>query len=62
MTYYFITVPIPQSRLKEIGDALMDNVMSYFCIPGYIIMDEDSTFLSSLMKYLLKKFNINLKL
>ena len=49
---YLITVPIYHSRSEEIGNALIENVISKYCIPGYIIMDEDSAFMSPLMNYL----------
>ena len=46
---YLITVPIHQCRLEEIGNALIENVISKYCVPDYIIMDQDSAFMSSLM-------------
>ena len=52
-------VPVPRS--EEIGEALIDNVITKYCIPEYIIMDQDSTFMSSLMTYLLNKFNIKIR-
>ena len=61
VTNYLITVPIYHSRSEVIGDALIENVISKYCIPGYIIMDQDSAFVSSLMNYLFKKFNIIIK-
>ena len=54
VTNYLIAVPIHQSRLDEIGDALLENVISKYCMPNYIIMDQDSAFMSSLISYLLK--------
>ena len=36
VTHYLITVPIHQSTLEEIGDALIENVISKYCIPDYI--------------------------
>ena len=54
---YLITVPIYQAKSEEIGEALKVNVMTKYCIPEYIIMDQDSKFMSSLMTYLLSKFN-----
>ena len=60
-TNYFITVPIYQARSEEIGEALIDKVITKHCIPEYIIMDQDSTFMSSLMTYLLNKFNIKIR-
>ena len=31
--YYLVTVPIYQDRSKEIGEALIDNVITKYCIP-----------------------------
>ena len=62
VTNYLITVPIHQSRSEEIGNALMENVSSKYCVPDYIIMDQDSTLMSSLMNYLFKKLNMKIKL
>ena len=58
---YLITVPIHQSMPEEIGDALIENVITKYCIPKYIIMDQDSTFMSSCMNYLFKKLDIKIK-
>ena len=32
-----------------------------YCVPDYIIMDQDSTFMSSLINYLFKKLDIKIK-
>ena len=61
VTNYLITVPIYQAKLEEIGEVLIENVITKYCIPEYIIMDQDSVFMSSLMKYLLNKFNIKIR-
>ena len=61
VTNYLITVPIHQSRLEEIGNALIENVISKYCVPDYIIMDQDNAFMSSLMNYLFKKLNTKIK-
>ena len=61
VTDYLITVFIYQARSEEIGEALIDNIITKYSIPEYIIMDQDSTFMSSLMTYLLNKFNIKMK-
>ena len=58
---YLITVTIHQSRSEEIGDALVENVISKYFVPNYIIMDQDSALTLSLMNYLFKKLNIKLK-
>ena len=61
VTNYFITLPIHQSKSEEIGDALIENVITKCCVPDYIIMDQDSAFMSSPMNYLLKKLDIKIK-
>ena len=62
VTNYLITVPIYQGKLEEIGEALIENMITKYCIPEYIIMDQDSAFMSSLMTYLLNKFNIKIRI
>ena len=57
VTNCLITVPIFQARSEEVGEALIENIITKHCIPEYIIMDQDSTFMSSLMTYLFHKFD-----
>ena len=61
VTNYLITVPIYQDKSQEIGEALIENVITKYCIPENIFMDQDSAFTSSLMTYLLNKFNIKIR-
>ena len=62
MTNYLITMPIYQARsAEEIGDSLIDNVISKFGIPEYLIIDQDSAFISTIMNYLIRKLNIKIK-
>ena len=61
VTKYLITVPIYQAKSEEIGEAHIENFIMKNCIPEYIIMDQDSAFMSSLMTYLLNKFNIKIR-
>ena len=61
VTNYLITVPIYQSKSEEIGDTLTEHIIAKCCIPDYIIMDQDSAFMSSLMNYLFKKPDIKIK-
>ena len=61
VTNYLIIVPIYNTRSEEVGEALIEHVITKYCIPEYIIMDQDSAFMSSLMTYLLNKFNIKIK-
>ena len=58
---YLVTVSIFQARSEEIGEALIENVIRKYCIPEYIIMDQDSAFMSSLMTCLFHKFDIKIK-
>ena len=60
MTNYLITVPIFQSRSEEVGEVLIEHVISRFCAPDCIIMDQDSEFMSTLMNYLFRKLNIKI--
>ena len=61
VTNYLITVPIYQARSEEIGEGLTDHIITKYCIPAYIIMDQDGAFMSSLMTYLLNKCNIKIR-
>ena len=61
MTNYLITVPIYHSKSEEVGKVLIENIISKYCIPDYIIMDQDSTFMSTLINYLFRKFGIKIK-
>ena len=58
---YLITVPIYQAKSEEIGEALIENVIMKYCIQEHIKMDQDIAFMSSLMTYLLNKFNIMIR-
>ena len=61
VTNYLIMVPIYQSKAEEIGDALIEHAITKYCIPDCIIMDQESTFMSSLINYLFSKLNIKIK-
>ena len=61
VTNYLITVPIYQAKSEKIGEALIENVITIYCIPEYIIMDQDSAFMSLLMTYLSHKFNLKIR-
>ena len=58
VTNYLITVPIFQAKSEEVGEAKIEHVIIKYSIPDCIIMDQDSTFMTSLMNYLLRKFEI----
>ena len=61
VTTYWITVPIHLSRSEVIGNVLNENVISKYWLPNYMIMDQDSTFMSILMTFLFKKLDIKIK-
>ena len=61
MTNYLITTSLYQARSEEVGEALIENVISMFGRPEYMIMDQDSAFMSSLISYLFKKLGISIK-
>ena len=62
MTNYLIMMPIHQARSEEIGHALIDNIISQYCISEYIIIDQESAFMSTIMNYLFKRLNIKIKM
>ena len=61
VTNFLIMVPIFQARSEEVGEALLEHIIIKHCIPNYIIMDQDSAFMSSLMTYLFHRLNIKIK-
>ena len=61
MTNYLVAVLLYQARSEEVGEALIEHVITKYCTPDYMIMDQDSTFMSSLMNYLFKKLGIKIK-
>ena len=62
VTNYLISVPIFKARSEEIGEAILEHVITKHCIPDYIIIDQDSSFISSLMSYLFHRLNIKIKM
>ena len=61
VTNFLITVLIFQARSEEVGEALLEHVITKCCIPDYIIMDQDSASMSSLMSYLFDRLHIKIK-
>ena len=61
VTNYLITVAIHQAKSEEIREAPIENIITKYCVPEYVIMDQGSTFMSPPMTYLLNKFNINVR-
>ena len=61
VTNYMIMVPIYQSKVEDVGEVLIEHIITKYCIPNCIMMDQDRAFMSSLMNYLFNKFNIKVK-
>ena len=57
VTNLLVSVPIFQAKSEEVGDALLEHVITKYCIAEYIIMDQDSAFMSSLMTYLFHRLD-----
>ena len=61
VTNCLITVLMYQSNAEKIGDALIEHIVTKYCIPDCIIMDQESAFMSSLINYLFSKLDIKIK-
>ena len=51
MTNYLVTVPLYQARSEEVGEAVIENVITKYCTPDYIFMDQDSVFINECTLY-----------
>ena len=60
VTNYLVSAPLYQGRSEEV-EALVENIISKFGTEEYIMMDQDSAFMSSLMNYLFKSLGIKIK-
>ena len=61
VTNFLITVLIFQAKSEEVGEAFLEHVITKHCISDYIIMDQDSAFMASLITYLFHRLNIKIK-
>ena len=62
VTNYLITVLMDQFKSRRSRRSThRSHVITKYCIPDCIIMDQDSIFMSTLMNYLFSKFNIKIK-
>ena len=52
VTNYLVSAPLYQARSEEVGEVLIEHVISKFGTPEYIMMDQDSVFMSSIIDYL----------
>ena len=62
VTNYLITTPLYQAKSEEVRETIIENVITKFGTPDYIITDQDSAFMSSLMSYLFKTLKITIKI
>ena len=61
VTNYLIATPLYQAKSEEVREAIIENIITKFSTPDYMIMDQDSAFMSSLMSYLFKTLRITIK-
>ena len=61
VTNYLIMVPIYHSQAEEIGKTLIEHIVTKYCNPDCIIMDQDGAFMSSPRNYLFNKLDIKVK-
>ena len=61
VTNYLVSAPLYQAKSEEVGEALIKHAITKYGTPEYIMMDQDSAFMSSLMNYLFKALGIKIK-
>ena len=61
VTNYLVSAPLYQAKSEEVGEALIEHIITKYGTPEYIMMDQDSAFMSSLMNYLFKALGIKIK-
>ena len=44
VTIYLIMIPIQQFRSEEIGDVLIENVMTQYCVCDNMIMNQETRY------------------
>ena len=61
VTNYLVTALLYKARSEKVGEVLIEHVISKYGTPEYMIMNQDSVFMLSLMSYLFKKLGIKIK-
>ena len=56
-----MAAPLYQAKSEEVWKALIEHIITKYGTPEYIMMDQDSAFMSSLMNYLFKVLGIKIK-
>ena len=54
-------IPVYQPKAEEIGEVLVEDVITKYGVPDCMIMYQDSAFMSSLVNYLFNKFKLKIK-
>ena len=60
-TNYLVTAPLFHARSEEVGEGIIENIVTKYGTPEYMIMDQDSAFMSSLMNFLFQVLGIKIK-
>ena len=61
VTNYVMTAPLFDARLEEEGEDIIENIVTKYGTPEYMIMDQDSVFMLSLMNFLFQALGIKIK-
>ena len=56
-----MTAPLFQARSEEVGEALIENIITKYGTSEYMIMDQDIAFMSFLVNYLFQVLGIKIK-
>ena len=61
VTNYLVAAPLYQAKSEEVGEPLIEHIITKYGTPEYIMMDQDSAFMSTRMNYLFKVLGIKIK-
>ena len=61
VTNYLVTAPLFHARSEEVGEAIIENIITKYSTPEYMIMDQDCAFMSSLINFLFQVLGIKIK-
>ena len=56
-----MTAPLFHARSEEVGKAIIENIVTKYGTPEYMVMDQDSEFMSSSMNFLFQALGIKIK-
>ena len=60
-TNYLVSAPLYQAKSEEVGEALIEHIITKYGTPEYIMMDQDNAVISSLMNYIYKALGIKIR-